>query len=233
MPPKPRRIRRARHAEQAATAAQGLNATPTNSKNATAKRNDAARAERAKPRARAALKRANADLTRARGNAVRAAQRASDARGRPADVPEASLSSSPQQPRLRKEATDCCAAGAYQPLQGPAGGTVVDRGYEGARGREFFVVDSVLRIPMGENPTRTDKRISTGRPPIGEDGAPINRSSPYPWPDVAAGRIHSKRQHRELGLHEPGLDSEIDRQEFDRERERYGSSARATCWQKR
>ena len=32
---------------------------------------------------------------------------------------------------------------------------------------------------------------------------------------------YTETQHRELKLHEPGVDSEVDRREFDRERERY------------
>jgi hypothetical protein len=59
-----------------------------------------------------------------------------------------------------------------------------------------------------------------GRPPIGEDGAPINLHHRTRGP-MSRLDEYTETQHRDLGLHEPGLDSEVDRREFDRQRERY------------
>jgi hypothetical protein len=201
-------------AEQAAAAAQGLKRNTAESKNATAKRNEAARAERAVPSAETALKRANADLTRARGNAVRAAQRASDARA-------ALQTSQKHLDRLRSDPNygrrQLTVVQPERTLQGPAGGTIVDRGYEGRRGDD---------PPLGMRSSRwahTDanyQRMLDGRPPVGEDGAPINLHHRTRGP-MSRLDEYTETQHRELELHEPGLDNEVDRREFDRQRERY------------
>jgi hypothetical protein len=201
-------------AEQAAAAAQGLKRNTAESKNATAKRNEAARAERAVPSAETALKRANADLTRARGNAVRAAQRASDARA-------ALQTSQKHLDRLRSDPNygrrQLTVVQPERTLQGPAGGTIVDRGYEGRRGDD---------PPLGMRSSRwahTDanyQRMLDGHPPVGEDGTPINLHHRTRGP-MSRLDEYTETQHRELELHEPGLDSEVDRREFDRQRERY------------
>jgi hypothetical protein len=200
-------------AEQAAAAAQGLKRNTVESKTATAKRNEAARAERAAPRAETALTRANADLTRARGNAVRAAQRASEAR-------DALQTSQKHLDRLRSNPTyDRRQLTVVQPertRQGPAGGTIVDHGYEGRRRDD---PDPGLRSSRWAHTDANYQRMLDGRPPIGEDGAPINL---HHRDRVPMSRLdeYTETQHRDLKLHEPGLDSLIDRQAFDRQRER-------------
>jgi len=203
-------------AEQAAAAAQGRKRNTAESKNANATRNEAARAERAVPRAEGALKRANADLTRARGNAVKAAQRASDARA-------ALQASQKYLDRLRSDPNygtrQLTVVQPERTLQGPSGGTIVDHGYEGARGREFFGRLG-LRSSRWAHTDANYQLMLDGRPPVGEDGAPINLHHRTRGP-MSRLDEYTQTQHRELNLHEPGLDSEIDRREFDRERERY------------
>lgn len=201
-------------AEQAAAAAQGLKRNTAESKNATAKRNEAARAERAVPRAETALKRANDDFTRARGNAARAAQGASDARA-------ALQTSQKHLDRLRSNPNygrrQLTVVQPERTLQGPAGDTIVDRGYEGRRGDD---------PPLGMRSSRwahtaaNYQRMLDGRPPVGEDGAPINLHHRTRGP-MSRLDEYTEAQHRELKLHEPGLDSYVNRREFDRQRERY------------
>jgi hypothetical protein len=185
-------------ADQAQAAALGLKRNTVEAKDATAKRNAAVKAEKVVTKANNALKRANNELTRARSSVDRAAKRVQDA--------EADLKTS--RDHLERLRTN--------PDAGPRRLAVVQapRGDDPQPGHRDW---SVGRFP------RTDanyRRMLNGRPPIGEDGASINLHHRTRGP-MSRLDEYTETAHRELGLHEPGLDSQIDRKEFDRQRERY------------
>jgi filamentous hemagglutinin len=161
-----------------------------------------------------ALQRAKEKLSRARINADKAAERADKARenlGKSQKYLER-LRINPDAGPRRLPVVQ-----APRTITGPNGRTLNDRGYEGRRNTDPPLGMFSRRFARND---ANYQRMLDGRPPIGEDGEPIQLHHRTRGP-MSRLDEYTGTQHRELGLHEQGLDSQIDRAEFDEQRARY------------
>jgi hypothetical protein len=199
----------------ARTEAVGAKRGSPAAKAVTAKREAAERAQKAAVRQEQTLTRRKTDLSDARKNAVTQTNRAKNAR-------DALKTSQRQLERVAagQQGPPVSLQVVQQPrgVKGPSGQTITDPGYEGRHNDD--PPPGVQRNRIFPQTDANYRRMLNGRPPIGADGAPINLHHRTYGP-MSSLDEYTETEHRTLGLHEPGRDTEIDRTEFDAQRARY------------
>jgi hypothetical protein len=199
----------------ARTEAVGAKRGSPAAKAVTAKREAAERAQKAAVRQERTLTRRKTDLSDARKNAVTQTNRAKNAR-------DALKTSQRQLERVAagQQGPPVNLQVVQQPrgVKGPSGQTITDPGYEGRHNDD--PPPGVQRNRIFPQTDANYRRMLNGRPPIGADGAPINLHHRTYGP-MSSLDEYTETEHRTLGLHEPGRDTEIDRTEFDAQRARY------------
>ncbi|MGK5114748.1 HNH/ENDO VII family nuclease [Geodermatophilus sp. CPCC 205506] len=201
--------------EQAQARAEGAKRGSDPAKQATQARNDAKKAASAEARAIRSLDKAEGELRDARKAQAKATLRAKTARNdlkrSRAELERKRAGDSTWEPPLKVVRDP-------RTVTGPAGGKLTDRGYEGR-----LADDPPLGMQRNKLFDQNDsnlQRMLDGRPPIGRDGEPLNLHHRTRGP-MSRLDEYSATEHRQLRLHEAGLDSQIDRTLFGEQRARY------------
>jgi hypothetical protein len=201
--------------EQAQLDAAGAKRGSDPAKRATQARNDAKKAAKGGVKAKKALDRAEGEFRDARKAQSKATARAKSARDdlkrSRAELERRRTGESTWKPPLKVVRDP-------RTVKSPSGGKLIDRGYEGRRTDDPPRGMERNRVFDQSDPNL--QRMLDGRPPIGRDGEPVNLHHRTRGP-MSKLDEYSATEHRDLPLHEPDLDSQIDRDLFGEQRARY------------